>query len=358
MTEINNPFFLASSNISIYSMNYNSLTPLEGYEHGYMIRTVSYPMTVALHIPFNQAQAGPRQFYKSVTQYVKIDITIPKDVPTGYSIRYVLTGGTLEAGNAYANFQNLTYDPIYTYGSNYLIISNVGPMMFGSTISTTMKMIKDSGTGFTFNVYIDTDSVINTFTATDYMYEGSVIGTAINKNGFLNNIYDSVFGQSWRISQDVTAGTYLLVVIYPQSTEDTSTGSYIDIYLSPNFIVNNNFNTNTDCRFGNVANSAICTIVKDGTQLKLTMKSTTPNVTNPLPKQTYTYIYIYNISPQRSTSNQYIYPCYLTLFKNDAPGSTQYYETHIITVMPKYGGLTYLRMEQYNDKYQSDFTYP
>jgi len=60
-----------------------------------MIRTVSYSMNVVLNIPFNQPQTGPRVFYKNVIQYVKIDITIPKDVPAGYSIRYVLTGGTI-----------------------------------------------------------------------------------------------------------------------------------------------------------------------------------------------------------------------------------------------------------------------
>lgn len=81
ITEINNPFFLAESNISIYSMNYNSLTPLEGLEHGYPIKTVTYPLTVALGLPFDQSQDGPKVFYKDLTQYVKVDITIPKAVP-------------------------------------------------------------------------------------------------------------------------------------------------------------------------------------------------------------------------------------------------------------------------------------
>lgn len=76
----------------------------------------------------------------------------------------------------------------------------------------------------------------------------------------MNNFYDSVFGASYRISQDILSTTYLLIEIYPQSTEDTSTGSYLDIYLSPNFIVDNDFNINNDCRFGNVASSAICTV--------------------------------------------------------------------------------------------------
>lgn len=37
-----------------------------------------------------------------------------------------------------------------------------------------MKMVKNSVTGFSFDVFIDTDDVIKTFTAADYMYEGRV----------------------------------------------------------------------------------------------------------------------------------------------------------------------------------------
>lgn len=79
-------------------------------------------------------------------------------------------------------------------------------------------MIKNSVTGFSFDVFIDTDDVIKTFTAVDYMYEGRVEGTTISKNSFLNNIYDSVFSHSWRISQDVLSNTYLMFVIFPQPT--------------------------------------------------------------------------------------------------------------------------------------------
>ncbi len=79
-------------------------------------------------------------------------------------------------------------------------------------------MIKDSATGFGFNVYIDTEKVISTFTATDYMYKGNVQGVSVTKGSFLNNFYDSVLGTSWRMAQDVLTSSYLLIVIYPQST--------------------------------------------------------------------------------------------------------------------------------------------
>ncbi len=146
-------------------------------------------------------------------------------------------------------------------------------------------------------MYIDTESIITTFTAAKYMYEGRVDGVAVTKNNFLNNFYDSVLNTAWRISHNVVAASYLSVQIWPQASEDTSTGAYLEIYLSPNCIVKDAFNQNTDCRFNGVANSAICTREKTASYLKLTIKSTTPLVTNPLPKQTTTTITIYNIAP-------------------------------------------------------------
>jgi hypothetical protein len=41
VTEIKNPFYIASSNISIYSADFNSLTPLEAYERLLPLKTVT-----------------------------------------------------------------------------------------------------------------------------------------------------------------------------------------------------------------------------------------------------------------------------------------------------------------------------
>ena len=59
------------------------------------------------------------------------------------------------------------------------------------------------------------------------MYEGRVEGVTITKNGFFSNFYDSVLSTAWRISQNVDAASYMTVQIWPQATEDTSTGAYL-----------------------------------------------------------------------------------------------------------------------------------
>jgi hypothetical protein len=176
------------------------------------------------------------------------------------------------------------------------------------------------------------------------MYKGVVQGVATTKNSFLYSFYDSVHSYEWRLSSDVTSSTYIRIGIYPQSTEDTSTGAYLDVYLSPQFNIDSDFNMNNDCRFANVMGTAVCTQEKTSSYFRLTIKSSTPSIVNPFPKQSYTYIYIYNVIPSRSTSAKYIHPCYFTLFKTDAPGATEYYDTRVITVMPKYDGLANVRM--------------
>jgi len=74
----------------------------------------------------------------------------------------------------------------------------------------------------------------------------------------LSNFRDNVLNTDWRVSHNVIASSSITISILPQATEDTSTGSYIDIYLSPNFNAGDNFNLNTDCQFNYAPNSAIC----------------------------------------------------------------------------------------------------
>jgi len=78
---------MASSNISIYSLNYNTLTPLEAFEMLYPIATASYPLTMTLGLPYNAPFLGAMQFYQYTNEYIQISIQIPYAVPLGYVLR-------------------------------------------------------------------------------------------------------------------------------------------------------------------------------------------------------------------------------------------------------------------------------
>ena len=79
---------------------------------------------------------------------------------------------------------------------------------------------------------------------------------------------------------------------------------------------------------------------------------------NPFPITQYTTLYIRNIYPMRAMSNEVIFPCYFMLYKNNAPGAVTYSDHFVLNVLPKFNGLTNLKMEQHGNVYDQDYTYP
>ena len=62
VTEIRDPFLLAQSNISIYSSDFNSLTPLEQFESQYDLTTVTQDLNLVLGLPYDIPMGGPCVF--------------------------------------------------------------------------------------------------------------------------------------------------------------------------------------------------------------------------------------------------------------------------------------------------------
>ena len=88
---------------------------------------------------------------------MKLKITIPYAIPTGYSLRLVLTSATFYTGVTYIDIHSSTYTPKYEYvSSTVLIISNMGPIIIGSTLSVTSLIHISTTSTFKINTYIDT----------------------------------------------------------------------------------------------------------------------------------------------------------------------------------------------------------
>jgi len=344
ISQINNPFLIASANISIYSLNYNTLTPLEAYEMLYTIKTVSYPLTMTLGLPYDAPFEGPMQYYINLEQFAQVKIVIPYSVPDGYSIRLVLSSAYFYQGTAYSNFQNLNYDPIYTYNiaSTVLVISGMGPIVVGTTVTITFKFYIQTSSLFILKGYIDTNSVINTFTAASYMYYGLVEGSGVYASSFFNNFYDSYLGWGERVSSapTINSGQWFYYNIYQNIAVDaTSAGSWVDLYLSPNVVVSPTFNTSSDCQLWWNVSSCIITFTRTSSYLKITVKGTASYLAsypNPFPFQYQNYICLRNIMFPYSSTNKNIYPAYATLYKSDVVNPTAYYYYRVIGAIPNY----------------------
>ncbi len=144
-------------------------------------------------------------FYQGRWQYVQVSFTVPYSVPDGYSIRIQLLNAQVLSGSAYSNFQSLIYDPIYTYSTYYLIVSSMGPITVGTAVTISFEINIQTTTLFQVNVYIDTNAVIQTFTAAKYVYYGLVEDNGLTPSySFFNNFYDNLQGQGERVRSSAT----------------------------------------------------------------------------------------------------------------------------------------------------------
>ncbi len=88
------------------------------------------------------------------------------------------------------------------------------------------------------------------------------------------------------------------------------------------------FNAVNDCQINWNVNSCAITFVQSSSFLKVTIKGSatylagTPNI---FPYTTYTTIYLRNIYFSVASTNNILYPVYMTLFKSDVVNPTAYY---------------------------------
>lgn len=160
----------------------------------YPIATVSYPLTLSIGLPYSASMQGPMQFYQNINQFIQLQISIPYSVPDGYSIIVKLLNANMIIGTAYANFQSLTYTPIYSYTSDSFTISDMGPIPIGTVVTITFQIQITTTNLFKISAYIDTKAIISAFTASSYVYYGLIEGSGIVASPFYTQFVDNIFG--------------------------------------------------------------------------------------------------------------------------------------------------------------------
>lgn len=162
----------------------------------YPIATTSYQMTVALGLPYDAPFQDAMQYYKYTQNFMQFSIQIPYTVPAGYSLRLKLNYAYFYTGTAYINIQSSSYTPTYDYSVDQynLIISNMGPIVIGTTLKIIALVYIDTNTLFNLKVYIDTPAIIRAFTAPTYLYEGIKDGSGLAYDDFFNSFWDQTFG--------------------------------------------------------------------------------------------------------------------------------------------------------------------
>ena len=319
-------------------MNYNTLTPLEAFEGLYPISTVSYTLSPVLGLPYGAAFKGAMQYYQSVNQFIQVTMVIPSySVPNGYSILLQLTSATFLPGSAYySGLNSLAYTPSYSYVSaNILIVTGMGPIVVGTTVAFNFKINIATSSLFNLQVYIDTAAVISSFTAPSYMYYGNVEGSGVTTSNIWNNIYDLQFWYTERVLYSTTYGSNYLNIVIVQNIGSTATssGAWLEIYLSPYVQVSSSFNQTQDCRINGGLSACIFNSAVGTSYLKINVSSSNASL-NMFPYQASTTITLYNIIFTTTSSNQNVFPVYVTLYKTTGVGAVPYYFYTNLNVMP------------------------
>ena len=126
---------------------------------------------------------------------------------------------------------------------------------------------------------------------------------------------------------DLSNSEYVRIRLYVR--DPTSSGSFLDIYMSPLVEFDPLFDINTDCRFNYTANSAKCTVTKTSNYVKMRIEAqpgSTWEVANPnsFMQWRYVFIYIWKIKFPQPSTNKYPYQIYFQLFNSSGVNPTSY----------------------------------
>ena len=296
------------------------------------------------------------QFYRNHYNYIQLEIQIPYSIPEGYSLRLKLTSATFYAGTAYIYINSLVYTPTYDYSisSYYLVISNMGPIVVGTSLKLTVMVYIQNNPTWRVETFIDTPAILSAFSSSSYLYQGLVDGSNIDDDNFFEHWYDNYIGWVDRVISTPTFDNrwfYLRILNYISATA-TSAGAYVEFYLSPLVEVSPTFDPNSDCRFHSTSSTYMgsCNIVfvKTANYLKITIKATGSYAVsnpNPFPHNTRRYIYLRNMVYPKSSSNKVIYPIYMTLYKSDVVNPTAYRRMRVTCAVPRENMLSGMALE-------------
>lgn len=102
--------------------------------------------------------------------------------------------------------------------------------------------------------------------------------------------------------------------------------------------------------------SCLVTILRTPNYLKLTVKANSnylANVSNIFPFQSSTYFNLHNMAFTYSSSNKYIFPVYIALYKSDVVNPVAYNYARIISAHPYYNTISGLSLQYVSNMYST-----
>lgn len=274
------------------------------------MQTVPFTPTLTLLTVDGTAPLKPIQFYTSTTQYIQLQIVIPRDVDSTFTIQISADTLVIHEGSVYIKTNTVDSAKInYNfYAAGGVKITGFPTIPDSSLITVTMRVEVPSNPIFTITVKVDADAnlanpiILGTVTSNSAAIPETFISALTGSQGEPNKI-------SWMKNTD----SLMSFTVTP--TFQTNAGSLLKIITSSNLIATPSFVGVSSCLVAGVAQP--CSVTSNLTYTTILIASNSSY--NLFPQAAPTTVVINNLSFKFASSHStYIYHFYFSLIVSQA----------------------------------------
>ena len=171
ISNILNPLEISTGAISLYSMPYNSITPLEVTELTIPYQTVSYTPTLTLYTAEGLSTLAPMEFYMDTVQYITLTILLPRVLDPTFIVQVASDALYFQEGTVYLKTSTVNSNTlVYSHpDSQTLQVSGFsGTIPSGSLLTVTFSAW--IGASPIFNIYVSIDTAAHITASAPIIY--------------------------------------------------------------------------------------------------------------------------------------------------------------------------------------------
>ena len=251
VSNIYNPLEISSGAVSLYSLPYNSITPLEVRELSIPLQTVSYTPTLSLWNAEGLLVAAPMEFYMETLQYITLKIVLPYQLDPSFVVQVASDVLLIEEGTVYLSTSTLNSDALVYSLPNANTVQVAGfPSVVptGTTITVTLSAWIDNSP--IFNIYVSIDTLAHITAAAPIIYGTTSATVSVVPSVFISALTDSV-GEPNKLTAMQTGTSSIQFTVTPLF--QTVAGSFLEVFTRKDLVADASFSGATSCLVNSVA---------------------------------------------------------------------------------------------------------
>lgn len=353
ISNIYNPMEISQGALSLYSMPYNSITPLEVSEMNIPYQTSSFVPTLTLYTAEGVSPSAPMEFYMDTVQYITLTILLPRALDPSFIVQVKSDALAFQTGTAYLKTSTLNSNTLtYSYPNGQTIQIKGFPYLVPSGTLLTLTFSAWIATNPIFNIYVSIDTQAHVDANAPIIY-----GTTSATVSAIPEPFISAFTGNAGEPNALTAMTSTTSSISFSVTPlfQTYSGSFLKLFTSKYMKASATFSGSTSCLVNSVAQP--CTISTTSAYTVITIASSSS--VNLYPISATTPVQISQLSFDHCSSHSsFIFHFYFQLTVSLASGATVKKSLLVPPVMPERSKLTNFNVYISNNIYNSGTCVP